>query len=121
MTDDSKPVMAEIVEDNNENIGSQLVPQNVKPDILYLLPITGRPHMPAQVQPLVVNKKRWEETLRKASKDSQNILGLSYLKEVKGKYVYEKDFPKVGNIHHSDNATHLRKIFFVHIFSFDFL
>ena len=98
MTDDSKPVMAEIIEDGNENTGGQLVPQNVKPDILYLLPITGRPHMPAQVQPLVVNKKRWEETLRKASKDSQNLLGLSYLKEIKGKFVYKKDFPEVGCI-----------------------
>lgn len=98
MTDDSKPVMAEIVEDDNEKKGGQLVTQNVKPDILYLLPITGRPHMPAQVQPLVVNKKRWEETLRKASKDSQSLLGLSYLKEVKGKYVYKQDFPKVGCI-----------------------
>ncbi|MDA3916603.1 MAG: endopeptidase La [Deltaproteobacteria bacterium] len=98
MTDDSKPIMAEIVEDDSEKKGGQLVPQNVKPDILYLLPITGRPHMPAQVQPLVINKKRWEETLRKASKDSHNLLGLSYLKEVKGKHVYKKDFPKVGCI-----------------------
>ena len=58
MTDHSKPVMAEIVEDDNEKKGGQLVPQNVKPDILYLLPIAGRPNMPAQVQPLMVNKKR---------------------------------------------------------------
>ncbi|MEN8210229.1 MAG: endopeptidase La [Thermodesulfobacteriota bacterium] len=98
MNDNSRPVMPDIVEDDNENKDGQLVPQNVKPDILYLLPITGRPHMPAQVQPLVVNKKRWEETLMKASKDSQNLLGLSYLKEVKGKYVYKKDFPEVGCI-----------------------
>ncbi|MCK5350578.1 MAG: LON peptidase substrate-binding domain-containing protein, partial [Desulfobacula sp.] len=53
---------------------------------------------PAQVQPLMVSKKRWEETLRKASKDSKNLLGLSYLKEVKGKYVYKENFPEVGCI-----------------------
>jgi len=96
MSDDSKPITPEIVEDENGNKEGQLVQQSIKPDILYLIPITGRPHMPAQVQPLLVSKVRWEETLTKASKDSKNLLGLSYLKEVKGKYVYKDDFPKVG-------------------------
>ncbi len=97
MSDDSKQGMAEIVDDNEKH-GGQLVPQNVKPGILYLIPITGRPHLPAQVQPLVVNKKRWEETLKKSSKEFHNLLGLSYLKKVKGKYLYKKDFPRVGCI-----------------------
>jgi ATP-dependent Lon protease len=96
MTDGNKPITPEIVEDENENKEGQLVKQSVKPDILYLIPITGRPHLPAQVQPLLVSKKRWEETLKKASKDSKDLLGLAYVREVKGKYVYKKDFPKVG-------------------------
>ncbi|MDD9305263.1 MAG: endopeptidase La [Desulfobacter sp.] len=96
MSDDSKPITPEIVIDEEENAKGDLVTQSVKPDILYLVPITGRPHLPAQVQPLIVSKQRWEPTLVKASKESQNLLGLSYLKEVKGKYVYTKDFPKIG-------------------------
>jgi ATP-dependent Lon protease len=96
MTDGNKPITPEIVEDENENKEGQLVKQSVKPDILYLIPITGRPHLPAQVQPLLVSKKRWEETMKKASKDSKDLLGLAYVREVKGKYVYKKDFPKVG-------------------------
>jgi ATP-dependent Lon protease len=96
MTDDNTPITPEIVEEENEKKEGQLVQQNVKPDILYLIPITGRPHLPAQVQPLMVSKKRWEETLTKATKDSKNLLGLAYLKEVKGKYVYKEDFPAVG-------------------------
>ncbi|RLC25518.1 MAG: endopeptidase La [Deltaproteobacteria bacterium] len=96
MSNDSKPITPEIVEDENGKKEGQLVQQSIKPDILYLIPITGRPHMPAQVQPLLVSKVRWEETLTKAAKDSKNLLGLSYLKEVKGKYVYKDDFPKVG-------------------------
>ncbi|MBC2703425.1 endopeptidase La [Desulfobacula sp.] len=98
MTDDNTPITPEIVEADNGKKDGQLVQQSVKPDILYLIPITGRPHLPAQVQPLMVSKKRWEETLRKASKDSKNLLGLSYLKEVKGKYVYKENFPEVGCI-----------------------
>ncbi|WP_300461882.1 endopeptidase La [Desulfobacula sp.] len=96
MTDDNTPITPEIVEDENEKKDGQLVQQNVKPEILYLIPITGRPHLPAQVQPLMVSKKRWEETLTKANKDTKGLLGLAYLKEVKGKYVYKDDFPKVG-------------------------
>ena len=96
MNDDSKPITPEIVEEETQTKDGQLVQQGIKPEILYLIPITGRPHLPAQVQPLMVSKQRWEETMTKASKDSKNLLGLSYVKEVKGKYVYKKDFPKVG-------------------------
>ncbi len=105
MTDDNKPITPEIVEDNNEKADGQLVQQTAKPDILYIIPITGRPHLPAQVQPLVVSKKRWEETLTKASKDSKNLMGLAYLKEVKGKYVYKEDFPDVGCVIRMMNVT----------------
>jgi len=98
MTDDNKPITPEIVEDEVQSKDGQLVQQVVKPDILYLIPITGRPHMPAQVQPLMVSKKRWEETVKKASKDSNNLLGIAYVREVKGKYVYKEDFPEVGCI-----------------------
>ncbi len=98
MSDENNPIEPEIVIDEEEKATTtgDLVTQSVKPDILYLVPITGRPHLPAQVQPLIVSKARWENTLMKASKESQNLLGLSYLKEVKGKYVYKEDFPEVG-------------------------
>ncbi|PIE61737.1 MAG: endopeptidase La [Desulfobacterales bacterium] len=98
MSDENNPIEPEIVIDEEENAATKgdLVTQSVKPDILYLVPITGRPHLPAQVQPLIVSKARWENTLMKAAKESQNLLGLSYLKEVKGKYVYKEDFPEVG-------------------------
>src|SRR6056297_597448 len=106
MTDDNRPITPEIVNSDGEETentekeqnagGGQLIRQSHKPDILYLVPITGRPHLPAQVQPLVVSKKRWEPTLVKAANESHNLLGLSYFSEVKGKYVYKEDFPEVG-------------------------
>ncbi|MCG8565712.1 MAG: LON peptidase substrate-binding domain-containing protein, partial [Desulfobacterales bacterium] len=96
MTDETKPITPEIVNEEEGSSENQLIQQTVKPEILYLVPITGRPHLPAQVQPLVVSKRRWETTLIKATNESQGLLGLSYLKEVKGKYVYQKDFPQVG-------------------------
>jgi len=98
MTDDNNPITPEIVEEEIEKAESGLVQQVVKPEVLYLIPITGRPHMPAQIQPLMVSKTRWEETIAKASRDGKGLLGLAYLKEVKGQYVYKDDFPKVGCI-----------------------
>ena len=92
-------VTPEIVEDESEKAEKDekgLTLQTAKPEVLYLLPITGRPHLPAQIQPLMVNKERWEETMQKASKDSKNFLGIAYLKEVKGEHVYKKDFPRIG-------------------------
>lgn len=96
MSDKTKPITPEIVIDEDDSSTGGLITQSVKPDILYIVPITGRPHLPAQVQPLIVSKKRWEKTLMKASKESKSLLGLSYLAEVKGKYVYKEDFPEVG-------------------------
>ena len=98
MSDDSRPITPEIVseeDEGNENKGG-LVTQTTKPKFLYLVPITGRPHLPAQVQPLFVSKKRWEETLAKSGKENQGLLGLCYFSDVKGKYVYKEDFPEVG-------------------------
>jgi len=98
MSDDPTPITPEIVteeEEENENKG-ELVTQSSKPKFLYLVPISGRPHLPAQVQPLVVSKKRWEETLAKSAKENQGLLGLCYFSEVKGGYVYKEDFPKIG-------------------------
>ncbi len=108
MTDDNRPATPKIVEDGNENKDKQLARQNIKPDILYLVPVTGHPHLPGQVQPLMVDKKRWGETLKRASKDNKNLLGLAYLEEVTGKTVYEKDFPKVGCVVRLENMADIQ-------------
>lgn len=92
---EDKPITPEIVTDDDEK-KSQLVQRNVKPEYLYLVPITGRPHLPAQVQPLIVNQSSWEETLKKSTETSNNLLGLSYIREITGDDITESDFPDVG-------------------------
>lgn len=108
MTDENTPITPEIVEDEHENKDGQLVQQTIKPDVLYIIPITGRPHLPAQVQPLVVSKERWEGTITKALKDSKGLLGIGYVKEVKGKYIYKEDFPEVGCVVRMMNVTEVQ-------------
>lgn len=108
MSDQNTPITPEIVEDENGKQDGQLVKQTTKPDVLYLVPITGRPHLPAQVQPLVVSKQRWEETVTRASKDTNSLLGIAYIKEVKGKYVYKEDFPEVGCVVRMTNLAEVK-------------
>jgi len=98
MSNDSRPITPEIVTEEEEENKGGLVTQSTRPQILFLVPITGRPHLPAQVQPLTVSKPRWEGTLAKSARENQGLLGLSYFSEVKGKYVYKEDFPEVGCI-----------------------
>ncbi len=96
MTDDNRPVTPEIVTEDDGKDAKQLMPQSVKPDVLYLVPITGRPHLPAQIQPLIVNKKMWEKTLEKAYETSNSLLGIVYLKDIKKLEIVKQDFPRVG-------------------------
>ncbi|MGO2132160.1 MAG: endopeptidase La [Halomonas sp.] len=67
------------------------------PERLYLLPIHNRPFFPAQVQPLVINRERWEETIRRVGDTPHHMVGLAFVgdgddPEVRG----HEQFPDVG-------------------------
>ncbi|WP_404365007.1 endopeptidase La [Marinobacter sp.] len=49
------------------------------PHRMYVLPVSNRPFFPAQVQPVVVNQKPWQETLKRVSETDHHILGLCFL------------------------------------------
>lgn len=50
---------------DGERINSLVPASDMLPERIYLLPIHNRPFFPAQVQPLVINRERWEETMRR--------------------------------------------------------
>ncbi|CAA3710564.1 Lon protease [Candidatus Portiera aleyrodidarum] len=53
--------------------------KNLFPESIYLLPINNRPFFPAQIQPLVVNKNRWIETIKRVVSTKHGCLGLIYV------------------------------------------
>ncbi len=61
--------------------GELVLPSQVLPKRIYLLPIGNRPFFPAQVQPLVFNSPLWEETLRRVDNTDHSVLGLCYVEE----------------------------------------
>ncbi|AUI72952.1 endopeptidase La [Candidatus Portiera aleyrodidarum] len=72
----------------------------ILPESIYLLPINNRPFFPAQIQPLLIDKNRWVETIKRVFNTKHGCLGLSYVGN--NKIVEEspkiKEFPMMGTI-----------------------
>ncbi|MGM0535039.1 MAG: endopeptidase La [Pseudomonadota bacterium] len=66
------------------------------PERIYLLPIHNRPFFPAQVQPLVINRERWEETIRRVGNTPHHSVGLAFVGETGVEELGDEDFPEVG-------------------------
>ncbi|MFK8020338.1 MAG: endopeptidase La [Pseudomonadales bacterium] len=86
--------------------GSGLARQDeVLPEKLYIIPITSRPFFPAQIQPVIVSKKRWAETLRRVAKSPHMALGLIYVGDQDPDQVLASDLPLIGCVVRVHNAT----------------
>ncbi|WP_108445808.1 endopeptidase La [Halomonas denitrificans] len=66
------------------------------PERIYLLPIHNRPFFPAQVQPLVINRERWEETIRRVGNTPHRTVGLAFVGETGVEELGGEDFPEIG-------------------------
>ncbi|MFE8070750.1 endopeptidase La [Marinobacteraceae bacterium S3BR75-40.1] len=55
------------------------LPHQIMPKRLHILPVTGRPFLPAQVQPVVVNEEPWHETLNRIGNTDHHLLGLCFV------------------------------------------
>ncbi|MCB8889499.1 endopeptidase La [Vreelandella malpeensis] len=74
-----------------------LVPaSDMLPERIYLLPIHNRPFFPAQVQPLVINRERWEETMRRVGNTPHHTLGVAFVGEQGVSELDEEGFPAIG-------------------------
>lgn len=74
-----------------------VIPANASlPERLYLLPIHNRPFFPAQVQPLVINRERWESTVERVGNTSHHAVGLAFVGEPGADELGWQDFPEIG-------------------------
>lgn len=60
------------------------LPDDVLPDTLFVLPITSRPFFPAQIQPVMVDADKWEDTLERIAEHPQAAVGLVYSDKKEG-------------------------------------
>ena len=76
---ENEAITPEIVEDEAGNESGLIAAQSFAPDRIYLLPMSGRPFFPAQIQPLVVNGELWESTIARVENTDHRLIGLSYV------------------------------------------
>lgn len=80
-----------------EQISGELaLPDQVRPQRIYLIPVKHRPFMPGLVQPVMLDKERWEKTLERVSQTPHQSLGLVYVGEKDPDQVGPDDFPEYG-------------------------
>ncbi|WP_017430722.1 endopeptidase La [Vreelandella jeotgali] len=65
------------------------------PERIYLLPINNRPFFPAQVQPLLINRERWEETMKRLGNTPHHTIGVAFVGDTGGAPDAD-DFPEMG-------------------------
>lgn len=81
------------------------LPEDVLPDIIYVLPLSSRPFFPAQVQPVAVDLDPWEETLERITLDSQSAVGLLFAESTTSGAPATKDFKQIGCVVKVHKAT----------------
>ncbi|MZR61871.1 endopeptidase La [Alcanivorax sp. DP30] len=89
MTDDTQ---------NAEQIpqGNLALPDQLKPQRIYLIPVRYRPFMPGLVQPVMLDKETWTQTLERVSQTPHQSLGLVYVGDKDPDSVTAEDFPEYG-------------------------
>ncbi|MGC3873182.1 endopeptidase La [Halomonas sp. GXIMD04776] len=70
--------------------------QEYLPERIYLLPIHNRPFFPAQVQPLVIHRERWEETIQRIADTPHHTVGLAFVGDVEVGELDYAHFPSIG-------------------------
>lgn len=95
--DDGNPAAAddEIVIDDSRSSGLA-VAEDVLPDTLVLLPVPGRPFFPGQVQPIALNPKHWNETLKAVQDQGASVLGMAYVGDLNPASATSQDLPDLG-------------------------
>ena len=53
--------------------GSLTVPEHTPPQRIYLIPVTHRPFLPGLVQPVMLEKARWQQTLEPGPSTNPNL------------------------------------------------
>ncbi|EKF73060.1 ATP-dependent protease La [Alcanivorax hongdengensis A-11-3] len=76
--------------------GTLALPDQIQPQRIYLIPVRHRPFMPGLVQPVMLNKEQWEQTLERVSQTPHHALGLVYVGDRNPDEVSVDDFPEYG-------------------------
>lgn len=74
------------------------------PEKLILLPLHARPFFPAQTMPIVIDEKRWSQTVEQVGNTPHHLVGLVYTQSEQESMPSADDFASVGTIVRIHNA-----------------
>jgi len=87
--------------DNTQNTdqiakGTLALPDQLKPQRIYIIPVRYRPFMPGLVQPVMLDRDTWEQTLERVSQTPHQSLGLVYVGDKDPDTIEADDFLEYG-------------------------
>lgn len=85
--------------------GALVLPSQVLPQRIYLLPVTQRPFMPGLVQPVVFEQRPWQDTLDRVSQTPHHSVGLVYVGDDASEDPRSDDIPEYGCLVKVHQAT----------------
>ena len=85
-------------EDARGSASQLVVPSEVLPGALHLIPLAGRPFFPAQVMPVVVSADRWLETVQKIGETAHHMAGLCLVSSDDSDNAVPDDFFTTGTV-----------------------
>ena len=92
-------------QDSNVQAGELVLSGDYLPERIYLLPIHNRPFFPAQIQPLVIPRQRWETTLERVGETPHQVVGVVYVGETPPEKLELDVLPSIGTsvrVHRAD-------------------
>jgi len=82
---------------DTESHGTSLVvPSQALPEILYLMPVTTRPFMPAQIQPMMADANAWGDTVQRVAQTDHKMMGLFFVDTEDTTSIKPEDIPLTG-------------------------
>ncbi len=75
---------------------SLVLPSQALPEILYLMPVTTRPFMPAQIQPMMADANAWGDTVQRVAQTDHKMMGLFFVDTEDTTSIKPEDIPLTG-------------------------
>ncbi|MAC48150.1 MAG: endopeptidase La [Oceanospirillum sp.] len=94
--DNSQPEPDNVKQGTTDSSGTLILPSDALPERIYLLPVHNRPYFPAQVQPLIISRQRWQKTMERLADTPHHIVGLCYVGDIKPEEIDHRDFNTIG-------------------------
>lgn len=103
---DSLDLPHEVLSHEGEHKQALVLPEQVLPTTLHLIPISNRPFFPAQIHALQLRQSPWEETLQRVMRSPHQMLGLCFVGEQEPDQLRPEDFAEIGcvvRVHNLNN------------------